>query len=228
MSHWWKYPISDVLPFSLRSYYRLLESYGQEFWLLYALSFISGLVIIWRLTRFSRLDIRITLLYVAVGWALVAWLFFHRSYSSLFWAAPYFAIAFAAQCLVLAVMALLAPGAAVSRAGPPRCKLGAALFALVLLAYPLAGFVLAAAPAFAEGFAMTPDPTAIGTLAILSAMQGRLRWIAMVIPLVWSLVSTVILWNLGSALATAIPVLCALAIIAALAPDKDTNHTDYR
>ncbi len=52
----------------------------------------------------------------------------------------------------------------------------------------------------AEIFGVTPDPTAIGTLATLALVRGRIRWLLLVVPLLWCAVAAATLWAMKTTL----------------------------
>ncbi len=64
----------------------------------------------------------------------------------------------------------------------------------------------------AELFALAPDPTAIGTLALLLLAGHRLFWALWIIPLLWLLNSALTLWAMGSAEAWA-PLAAKVALV---------------
>src|SRR5690606_26652759 len=105
---------------------------------------------------------------------------------------------------VLQGMLLLWAGAARGRVGmalslePDRWTLAAAaLFAFALIAYPLIAPLMGRPWGAAEIFGIAPDPTAAGTLAILSLAPPRRGWL-LVIPALWCALSGEILGLLGS------------------------------
>ena len=51
MSEWWTYRLSDVLPFSSRTYYRLFELYNAAIWPGQILAILLGLAILVLLHR---------------------------------------------------------------------------------------------------------------------------------------------------------------------------------
>src|SRR5262249_20772356 len=75
---------------------------------------------------------------------------------------------------------------------------GIALFALVLAGHPLIAPAMGRPWPAAEVFGIAPDPTAVATLAVLAIAQGGARWLLMVIPRLWCVVTGVTLWTMES------------------------------
>ena len=45
---------------------------------------------------------------------------------------------------------------------------------------------------------MAPDPTAVGTLAVLAIVRGRVRWMLFPIPVLWCAISGATLWTMAA------------------------------
>ncbi|MEM9027127.1 MAG: DUF6064 family protein [Pseudomonadota bacterium] len=220
MSHWWKYPLVDVLPFSLQVYYRLLEIYNQAFWPLQIAALVAACLILVRLSRRDTGPLVVTPLCLAVAFVWIAWAFFIQSYATLNWAAPFFAGAFVLQAVIFATMALPRYRLHLAQPRSRRAVAGFAVFALALVIYPLLPLAADRPWLQAEYVGFGPDPTAIAALGILAASQGRLRWFAMVIPVLWCLISGGIQATLGSHFAWLAVAGATVAIVAALTPAK--------
>lgn len=140
---------------------------------------------------------RAAALILAVGWAWSGITFHLGSFAELNFMAPTYAGAFLVQALVLAWLGLrrrLDIGPPVDATG--RIGLGLALVAL--LAWPLLSLTSAYGLLAAEVAGTAPDPTALLTLGVLLMVRGRIRWLAAVIPAVWTLVGGATAWVLGS------------------------------
>lgn len=190
MSEWWTYSLSDLLLFSPRVYYRLFELHNHALWPAHLLTVATGLAILYALLRPTVRRMRLALAAVGVIWIWVAFAFFWERYATINWAAVYLAPIFIVQGMMLLSAAVFGP----VTIGPQKAKLirfsGAALFALVLLAYPAIAPVMGRTWSAAEVFGIAPDPTALATLAVLAISQSRLRWLLMVIPFAWIAIST--------------------------------------
>ena len=224
MSHWWKYPLPDVLPFSLQVYYSFLVSYGQAIWPLQLFALAAGGIIIWLMLRAGKWDAAISILFLAAAWLLVAWLFFATHYALIFWAAPYFAIAFAVQALLLLLLAIACMWGHSGFADFPRRKFAVVLFTLSVFGYVLAAGALSHRAPLTEVFGLFPAPTAAATLAAVAALKGAIRWIAALIPIFWNIITAVIFAILGGYEAAVPPLMTIIAILAALAPQRSSSQ----
>lgn len=188
MSQWWTYELSDLLMFSPRTYWRMVELYNRALWPAHALALAVGAFIVWRIGRPGAASRRWALL-LALAWFWVAWGFHWQRYAQIHLAAPWFAAAFALQGFMLLVWALRRDASA--EPGPPALRaFGWALGAAAVLAYPVAGLAFGRPSAQAEVAGLAPDPTALATVGVLLA-TGRvtaLRWLLLAIPVAWLLV----------------------------------------
>ena len=50
----------------------------------------------------------------------------------------------------------------------------------------------------AEIFGVAADPTAIATVAALGLVRGRIRWLLLVVPLLWCAVAAATLWAMNA------------------------------
>ena len=191
MSEWWTYTLSDFLLFSPRTYWRLLERYNLAIWPVQIAFAVLGAGVVWS----SRVDAdrsgRILAGLLAACWLWIAWAFHVAHYAQINWAAPWFAAAFALHALIL-----IGTGVFFGRLTRPArvSPIGPSLIALIVLGYPLLAPLTGRAWTSAESFGATPDPTAIATIAAVSLVSGRVRWLLLPIPLGWCAVSAATLW----------------------------------
>ncbi|AFL50082.1 hypothetical protein ABIE78_004125 [Sinorhizobium fredii] len=184
MSEWATYTLSDLLMFSPRVYFRLIERYNQDFWPL-QLVFVAGafLVLVSAATRVPRARVAIFPL-LAAAWLFCAWQFLWLRYAAIHWGMSYAAAAFLLQAGLMA----LQPGAA-GQAGPPVSRLrhrgGIGVMLFGLLVYPCLALLAGRSLASAETFVMMPDPTATTTLGTVLAISSKRSWLLLPIPLVW-------------------------------------------
>ena len=223
MSHWWKYPLSEVIPFSLSAYYRLLESHGQALWPLHLVMLVLGLLILTQLVSGGTARDRLILTALGSCWLLVAWLFFHETYAAFFWAAPFLGAAFAIQGIALLTVSLLPAKWTVGAFDRRRRIIVSIILALSLFAYPSIGFALRDASLLTEAFGLFPDPTAAATLAVLAGLRGGLGWALMIIPVIWCAISVSILLTLGDWTSILLIVLAASSLITALLPGPQAS-----
>lgn len=198
MSEWWTYGLRDLLLFSPRTYWRMFELYNVDLWPAQLLAFALGIALLALSRRGGPGAGRGIAVLLAACWLWVAWAFHWQRYAGINWAAGYFAIAFAAQALLLLWLgAFLARLEAVPARGPlRRTTLG--IFVFALFGYPLMAPLAGRSWAQAEIFGMAPDPTALATLGMLLLAGRRLSWVLLPIPLAWCLVSGATLWAMAS------------------------------
>ena len=215
MSEWWSYRLSDLLMFSPETYYRLFELYNASIWPMQIAALASGGVIFALMLSRLPWSGRAVSLLLAISWLFVAYAYFYTRYATINIAAPYYALAFAGQAVVL----LLIGGAAgkltfEQRHGWVR-RAGLALFFIELAVQPLTGPLLGRSWAAIELFGIAPDPTVLATLGALLAAD-RMRFELFVIPLLWCAVTGATMWSMQSPDALLMPALGLLALGLAL------------
>lgn len=195
MSEWWTYRLSDFLLFSPRTYYRLLELYNAEFWPVHLAALLLGAALV---AATFQGKTRIALAMLSACWLWVAWAFLFGHYATIHWAALWFALAFAAEGILLLLASAFAgaPQAHASRNRADRLGLGLLLFALMVL--PWLGLLQGRTWKQIELFGMTPDPTALGTLGVLLVLAPRppWRWLLWPIPAVWCAIAAATAWTM--------------------------------
>ena len=198
MAEWLTYRLSDLLMFSPRTYWRLVELYNRDLWPAHAVAVVAGALLLW-VARPGPHSTRLCALLLALAWFWVAWGFHWQRYAQIHLAAPWFAAAFALQGVML-----LAWGLRWRETGevelPALRALGWALAAAGVLAYPFVGFVSGRPPVQAEVAGLMPDPTALATLGVLLAVAGgtALRSLLCAIPLAWLLVAAATHWTMAA------------------------------
>jgi hypothetical protein len=188
MAEWWTYEPSDLLLFSPRVYYRLIELHNVGVWPAQIVTLALGLALLYSAGRngpYAGLWIGGIL---GLLWTWVGWSFVWERYATINWAAAYVAPLFALQ------------GAAFLWLGPVRNRLefgGAqpllrwcalALAAAAILVYPLIAPLTGRPWEAAEVFGIAPDPTASATLAILALVRRGAVGL-MILPALWCLLS---------------------------------------
>jgi hypothetical protein len=214
MSEWWSYRLSDLLMFSPETYYRLFELHNASIWpAQIAMLAVGAVIFALMLSRIAWSGRAISLL-LALAWAFVAYAYFHQRYATINIAAPYFALAFAAQALLL----LLIGGAGGKLTFTARKdwirRAGLALFIFELAVQPLLGPLLGRSWASIELFGIAPDPTVLATLGVLLAAD-RARFELIVIPLARCAVTGATLWTMQSPDALLMPAAGLLALVLA-------------
>ena len=136
---------------------------------------------------------------LAVCWLWIAWAFQYQRYAQINWVAPWFALAFALQALLLVVVGVLAGRIVLPRADG-QLWIATSLVAITIFGYPLLAPLAGRAWTTAETFGVATDPTAIATVAVLALVRGRIRWLLLVVPLLWCAVTAATLWAMKAQL----------------------------
>jgi len=220
MSEWWTYTLSDFLLFSPSTYFRLFELYNAAIWPLQLAAVAVGVAVTALL--FRGIGSRAVGAILAASWAWVAVAFLARRYATINWAAVYFAWAFGLEA------ALLAWTAFAGRIGAARpsfaARAGLALFAAAVVLSPLAAPLWRGGWRRAEVFGLTPDPTALGTLGALLALEVRRRWRLMILPVIWCLVSGATLLAIKAPDAAVGPAAAVLASVFAIRQTRSARN----
>lgn len=203
MSEWSTYTLSDLLMFSARTYYRLIELYNQAIWPLQLLAAAAAVALVLCAWRADERSARVTAAVLGISWLWVAWAFHAERYATINSAAPFFAAGFAVQGALLIFVGRL-------RASHER--IGVGLLLVALPGYPLLALLSGRPWQQAEIFGIAPDPTAAVTLALL-ALSPRAHWVLWPVPLLWSAISGATLWTMGVAQAWVLPLMAMLALM---------------
>jgi hypothetical protein len=212
MSEWWTYTASNLLLFSPTTYYRLFELYNCEIWPGQILALLSGLTVLALLGRPTPSLSRIISAILAACWLWVGWAYLFTRYSSINWVATYFAAAFAVEALLLIVIG--AAGGWLQLRSDVRWVnwTGTGLFFFALVIEPLVGPLVGRSWSQAEIFGIAPNPTVVATLGVLILASNWSKWVLMVIPIMWYLVSGATAWVMKSADAPFTPLTAACTI----------------
>ncbi|MGE0153876.1 MAG: DUF6064 family protein [Reyranellaceae bacterium] len=193
MGEWGSYGLSDFLLFSPQTYFRQFARLNEATFplplLLIALALAAAL-----LAGSRRIWLRrAAVLASALLWASSAWLFHHRSYADINWAADRFALGFAVQAAVLVLVAFAGPMP--SRHPSPVAQ---ALAIAVAVLYPLQALAFGRAWQEAEIVGFSPDATALFTLFVAAAIGGGARWMLLPLALLWCAIGLLTLWTMGA------------------------------
>jgi hypothetical protein len=214
MTEWWSYTLSDLLLFSPRAYYRLLERHNEALWPAQVITLGLGLAILGLLPRPRPWQGRMVSALLAVLWAWVAWAFLWKRYATINWAAVYVVPLFALEAGLLAWIGVVRGGMTFRLSRDAAGSLGIALFILSLAFYPMIAPITGRPWQQAEVFGIAPDPTVLGTLGLLLLAEGRPRWELLAVPVLWCVVSGATLWAMNSVEAW-VPPAAALLVLAA-------------
>jgi hypothetical protein len=189
MSEWWTYRLSDFVLFSPRVYYRLFELHNEALWPAQILTQALGLALIFLLLVPLRGRERIVAAILGLLWIGMAWTFLWQRYASINWAAAYAAPLFVIEGLLLIWMGSLRGALSWRPRQPIPIAAAVALLAFTVLIYPALAAAMGRPWLAAELFGIAPDPTALGTLAVLVLVRSKQRWIAAAIPALWCAIS---------------------------------------
>jgi hypothetical protein len=212
MSEWWTYRPEDLLLFSPRVYWRMLELHNGTLWPLHLVMIAAGVVIVFAVLRRPQRGGWIGALLAAL-WVLVGWFFLWNRYATINWVIAYVAPIFALQAIMLLITVIM-PGALTFDRRDAAGWIGL-LLATVGLLYPLLPFLTGRPWSSAEVFGIAPDPTAIVTLGLLLKARGGMLPMLLPIPLLWCLLSGLTLWTMDDRQAW-LPLLVMATALAAL------------
>lgn len=201
MSEWWTYRLSDLLMFSPRTYWRLIELYNRDVWPAQLAALAAGLVALGLAASRRAGAGRVLAALLAAIWLWVGWAFHWQRYASINWAAPYFALAFALQAVLLLGLGAWPRDAQAPTACVGVRNLGWLLAVTGVLLYPLAGLLAGRPWTQIELFGVTPEPTALASLGLLLASAQPLsrtrRCLLAIIPTLSLLVGAATLWTMA-------------------------------
>ena len=209
MSEWWTYTLSDLLMFSKATYFRLFELQNLALWPLQLLALCAGIALFACLWQGGAKAGRAAAVLLALAWLHVAWRYFAQRYATIHTGAPYFALGFALQAVLLFWLACRRQGARLIGPIGSLGKLALGIALLALIVYPLLAPLGGRPWTQYELFALAPDPTVALTLAAL--LLWRAHWLLWMVPLVWCVISSATLMELHAGQAWVLLVLAVLA-----------------
>lgn len=210
MVEWWTYVPADFQLFSARTYARLVEAHHQALWPAQFLMAGCGAVALLGLLGRRRGAAQLLAGLAALWCITVAWDFLMLRYAHIHWGAPVMAVGFAAQAVVLAVLARR--GGFTSQAAARERAVAALLLLVALAGAPLLGRLVGGSWWRAEVVGLMPAPTVLAILALAPlARPGVRRWL-LPLPLAWCAVETLMLLALPSAQWPLLPLAALLSL----------------
>lgn len=193
------YRATDFLMFAPETYYRLFALYNHAVWPMQIVTMLAGAVAFACLLRGRQLGGGFVLAALAAAWIWIAWAYFQDRYTTINWAAKYFAIAFIVHAIVMSFAGPSRRNRLVYATGPRR-GVGLALFLFALVPQPLIGPLLLGRPwDEIQLFGLAPDPTVVATLgALLVLVRGWFLAVLLVLPLAWGWIAFFTLWSMDS------------------------------
>jgi hypothetical protein len=198
MSEWWTYRLTSFLLFSPRTYYRLLEQYNLAIWPAQLAGMAFGLAIVALLIARRGHRGRIIAGLLAACWLWIAFAYHYQRYAQINWAATWFAVAFASEALLLVILGVVAGRLDLQPARGARLWIATSIVAISIIGYPILAPLTGRAWTTAETFGVAADPTAIASLAVLALVRGRIRWLLLVVPVLWCAVAAATLWAMDA------------------------------
>lgn len=198
MSEWWTYRLTSFLLFSPRTYYRLIELYNLAIWPAQLAGIAIGLAIVALMLGKRRHDERIIAGLLAVCWLWIALAFHYQRYAQINWAATWFAVAFGCEALLLVVVGVFANQLVFQNARGGIAWIATSIISISVAGYPLLAALTGRPWTTAETFGVAADPTAIASVAVLALVRGRIRWLMLVVPVLWCAMTAAMLWAMGA------------------------------
>jgi len=198
MPEWWTYRLSDLLLFSARTYYRMFELYHAQIWPFHVIVLVSIVAILILLRREEVWADQTISGLLAVWWLWVGIAFHLGRYATINWAAKYFAVLFVIQGSLLVWYGFVSRRLRFVVPQSVRDRMAIGLLAVAAVVEPIAGRLAGRTWLQVELLGVTPDPTAVATLALLALSTPRPR-LLLVIPVMWCAIGGATLWALGSA-----------------------------
>ena len=224
---WLSYSLSDFLMFGPEVFLRLFVRINQDIWPWQGVAVAMVIAIGALLIRGNAMARRGVLLLVAAAWLWSGAGFLVHYYGPINLPATWFGWAFVLQGALLTVAGLFWPwSAATNRPIWYRWLMGTGCIALMGLA-PLITVAQTGDVQAAALFAVTPDVTALGAVPCMLLFPRRVRWLFLLLPLIWSLFSVATLWTLGTSVLALIPgTTLVLAAIACFVSPRQVRNPD--
>lgn len=198
MPDWLTYRLSDFLLFSPRTYYRMFELYHTQIWPIHLVVLGSVVAIVVLLRSEKEWRDRAIAGVLALWWVWVAIAFHLQRYGTINWTARYFAVLFAIEAIFLVWSGVVRGRVRFRLSRAPAAYMAVGLLFFALVVEPVAGRMVGRTWRQVEVFGLTPNPTAIATLALLALATARPHRALLVIPVVWCAIGAATLWALGS------------------------------
>jgi hypothetical protein len=198
MSEWWTYRLTSFLLFSPSTYYRLIELYNLAIWPAQLAGMAIGLAIVALLIGKRGHHERIIAGLLAACWLWIALAFHYQRYAQINWAATWFAVAFACEALLLVVVGVVAGRLDLQLARSGTRWIAISIVAISIFGYPILAPLTGRPWTTAEIFGVAADPTAIASVAVLALVRGRIRWLLLIVPVLWCAVAAATLWAMDA------------------------------
>ncbi|MBS3803055.1 MAG: hypothetical protein KGY54_00780 [Oleiphilaceae bacterium] len=215
-----EYALSDLIMFTPEVYLRLFIRFNEAVWPVQLLALAAGVAIPVLLTRQSMMARKLAVALLSLAWIACGFGFMGNFYAPINWPVAYFGYAFAGQALLIAAVAgAWQPPVRWSPVGQ-RGKALIALWLLMLLVLPWLTVAAASDGRALPFFALTPDLTVLGSILATTLVPRAVRWLLLLIPIVWCGFSALTLLALGLPFPIIVPLAGLLAAaVAFFLPD---------
>ena len=179
------FALSGITPYSRSVYFKFMEDYNLSLWPLQLL--VSGLVIliVYRLIGNKQNNEKVILFLLSLSWFISGWFYFLQAFTKLNWAGEYFAYGFIFQGLMLLIFSLFFKAGFIRTKNIQWQKRLNGVLILVIVLYPLTGFVDGRTSTQLELFALTPGVTVLFSIMFILLIQQKWKYLLMPVPLLW-------------------------------------------
>lgn len=225
---WYSYSLSDFLMFGPEVYLRLFVRINQDFWPWQCIAVVMMAMISGCLVRGDTLAKRGILLLLAGAWGWSGAGFLIAYYGPINSPATWFGWAFILQSALLTVAALVGPWDEGS-ARPVRRWQASASWLVMAALLPLLAVVQSGNWQAVALFGIAPCVTVAASVPCLLLLPRRVRWLFLLLPLLWSMFNAATLWALGTRLMFVLPVATlALTIMSFWFSPRPVTHCVHR
>ncbi|MGF1592447.1 MAG: DUF6064 family protein [Kiloniellaceae bacterium] len=189
--------------------------YNAAVWPAQAVALALALAAVWLAAAPRRWSGPAVAAILAAGWAWCGAVFFLQHFAQLDFMAPIYGGAFLLQALLL-LWCMARRRFVLSGASDAVTAAALVLAFMAVIGLPLVTGLGGFGFASARIVGLAPDPTVLFTLAMLLRVEGRWRWLLMVLPLSWCALAGAMGWALGVPEALTVAALGLAALLAAL------------
>lgn len=183
------FSLLDMVPYSRSVFFELVGQYNLSIWPAQIPVLIFAVYLIYLSIKTDTYVSQVVLPAVGLAWIISGWYFFMQNYAGINWIGRYFGYLFIIQGVLLMVSGLAVKVTFFTPQTNYIKHLLAFLLILVFLLYPLTGLFDGRSFIQLEVFALTPDATLLVTLVYLSFIKGKIKFLLLPIPAVWSVIS---------------------------------------
>jgi len=181
------YSLSDFILFSETTYYRQFELYNLAVWPLHLIAVLFLLLILYTLWKKPVWSGQLNAMLLVIAWVWIAWAFLYQRFYLIHVVANWYAWVFVLQAGLIAWYGLVKKQLIICRKSLLRISLSFVLLFISFILYPFLALLSGRSWLQFEMFALAPDPTVLGTIAIL--LINKAPRFLYVIPVLWGVIS---------------------------------------